>query len=400
MGMEAEAWLQRSFFYSAGDKGVGYTTPCKRVITSAGIMPTIKEAATSPLSLLPNNNNDDEVLLQDLKAGQALSARVKRVTSYAAFIDCRVKRKGKGGHLVPVMGFLHISDVPEGIAFLQRGARHDNVANDVKTYITEGASICVYAKDIFKQQGRLTLTLYPDIDRNIVSKDRREKRYSSTIFRRTLRPSTSRGLSDFSIGALVNGVVMRKSEKGVLVDVGAPRYAKLPMGAISRAMGGKYVEMKDLPRPGTRVLCNVTDSWLDDTKMLSVRLGLVEVAEFPTRRSACGEMLVDRQQYQQHITSSNRNCKTEIEAGSNGQAVIKQEEGWRDNNIPGIETKVLKDCNNRVINKRKNPHHVKGVSNDIVTIDCTGLNNEEKEEFDEKKLCKSLKKKKLKIILT
>ncbi len=392
MATETEAWLHKSFDYSVGDRGVRYTTPCRRVSTSADVMPTVKEVASSPSSPLPIKNRKNEVLLQHLKAGQAMSACVKHVTSYAAFVDCGVNRVGKGGHLVPVTGFLHVSDVPEDIAFLHRGSGHNKGAN-VKMYITEGEHIHVYVKDVFKQQGRLTVTLYPDIDRKYISKERREKRYLSTIFRRKLRPSTNKSLSDFPVDALVNGVVMRKSEKGVLVDVGAPRYAKLPMGAISRAMGGKYVEIKDLPRPGTRVLCSVTDSWLDETGTLSVRLGLVEVAEFPTRRSACGEVLVDKQQW----NATNNNCRNEIEAGSNGQTVGKQEEGWRDNNIPGVEAKGMKDWNN-VDDKRKSPHHAKG-STEIVTIDCTGSKDDHGDELDEKILQRSLKKKKLKIIV-
>ncbi len=406
MGIGTEAWLQKSYVYGTNGRGVRYITHCRRVITSAGAMPTMKEeAASSSPSLLPINNRDDEVLLQHLKVGQALSACVKRVTRYAAFVDCGIKRKGKGGHLVPVTGFLHISDVPKGTAFFHRGSHYDKGAN-VETYIKEGTYIRVYVKDLFKQQGRLTVTLYPDIDRKCVSKERREKRYKGTIFRRKLRSSTNKNLSDFPIGSLVNGVVMRKSEKGVLVDVGAPRYAKLPMGAISKSMGGKYVEIKDLPRPGTRVLCIVTDSWLDETETLSVRLGLVEVGEFPTRRSACGEVLVDRQQ-QCHTTTNNNNCKNEIEAGSNEQMIAGKNNDWRvnTNNIPDVvEVKGSEeDLNNNkvVINKRKNyPHHSNG-DNEIVTIDCTGLeNSQEEEEFDETYLFKSLKKRKMKIIVT
>eukprot|EP01084_Bolivina_argentea_P105997 189815_1 len=403
VGIGTEAWLQKSFVYGINGRGVRYITPCRRVITSAGAMPTMKEeVASSSPSLLPINNRDDEVLLQHLKAGQALSACVKHVTRYAAFVDCGIKRKGKGGHLVSVTGFLHISDVPEGTAFFHRGSHYDRGAN-METYIKEGTYIRVHVKDLFKQQGRLTVTLYPDIDRKCVSKERRERRYVSTIFRRKLRSSTNKSLPDFPIGSLVNGVVMRKSEKGVLVDVGAPRYAKLPMGAISKFMGGKYVEIKDLPRPGTRVLCSVTDSWLDETETLSVRLGLVEVGEFPTRRSACGEVLVDRQQ-QCHTTTNNHNCKNQIEAGSNEQMIAEKENDWRENNkkIPDVDVKGLEeDLNNNkvVINKRKNyPRHSNG-DNEIVTIDCTGLgNSQEGEEFDETFLIKSLKKNKMKIV--
>ncbi len=407
MGIGAEAWLQKPFVYGVSSRGVRYiTTPCRRLITSAGAMPTKKEESTTPSpSLLHTNNRDDEVLLQHLKAGQALmNARVKHVTQYAAFVDCGIKRKGKGGHLVPVTGFLHISDVPEGTAFFHRGPHFERGAR-VETYIKEGAYICVYVKDIFKQQGRFTVTLYPDIDRKCASKERREKRYTSTIFRRKLRSSTNKRLSDFPIGSLVNGVVMRKSEKGVLVDVGAPRYAKLPMGAISKSMGGKYVEIKDLPRPGTRVLCSVTDSWLDETETLSVRLGLVEVGEFPTRRSAHGEVLVDRQQQQCHPNTKNNNCKNEIEARSNEQMIVNEESGWREDtkNIPHVvgAKGLEEDLNKVVINERKiYPHHSNG-DNETVRIDCTGLeNSQEGVELDETFLIKSLKKKKMEIIVT
>jgi hypothetical protein len=145
---------------------------------------------------------DEAKLLNTLKVGQLLVGRVVQSTEYAAFLECGVVRKAKGGTLASVTAFLHKTDIPHPYCLHSNDAERDSGVggNSERVVINKGMHIPVYVKDIFKNQGRITVTLRQGLTKVEVMRDRTRKRRMAKISRRSMRPNTCKTVDDFPEG--------------------------------------------------------------------------------------------------------------------------------------------------------------------------------------------------------
>mmetsp|Transcript_6405 Transcript_6405/g.9595 ORF Transcript_6405/g.9595 Transcript_6405/m.9595 type:complete len:278 (-) Transcript_6405:16-849(-) len=182
--------------------------------------------------------------LSDLKTGQKLIGSVVEVKDYAVFLDCGISRSGAGGRVVSADGFLHFSDIQK--------------SNLKKDSLKKGSHLTVYAKEIFPNNGRYTLTLDPFITKKKATFLRKRKRENSEINRRRKREEINVDPSELVEGKEVSGVISRITSKGFLVDIKTAALVKMPIRLIRMAHGGDFIEnLRDIAEPGQKVVGRV-----------------------------------------------------------------------------------------------------------------------------------------------
>lgn len=96
------------------------------------------------------------LVLNQLKTGQLLKGVVASTTAYAAFIDSKIFRAGKGGSFTEVNGMLHKNDISPEIlsAHKKRSQSKTNgKAKGVVELLERGSEIDVYVKEVYKNSG-------------------------------------------------------------------------------------------------------------------------------------------------------------------------------------------------------------------------------------------------------
>lgn len=102
---------------------------------------------------LPPNSH----FLNQLKTGNKMKGIVASSTAYAAFINAKVYRAGKGGMLTEVNGMLHKNDIsPELLGKLKKqspSAKSPKGAKFPNDLLEKGTEIDVYVKEVYKNSG-------------------------------------------------------------------------------------------------------------------------------------------------------------------------------------------------------------------------------------------------------
>lgn len=128
------------------------TTASTTTVSTASITmqrPPTKKTETKPK--VPGKGK----LLNNLKTGMPLNGTVVSSTPYAAFVNAKVYRPGKGGRFVEVVGMLHRSDIPKD-ALKRADSSSSSSKTDSKTdksLLTRGAVLPVYVKEVLKNSG-------------------------------------------------------------------------------------------------------------------------------------------------------------------------------------------------------------------------------------------------------
>ena len=184
---------------------------------------------------------DGYFLLNMLKTGMELEGTITSCTPYAVFVDAGVMRAGKGGSFVPVNGMLHQNDMPPGTKIRssnnRRNKNREVVEEENDGMMLKGKSIRVYVKEVYKNSGRITFSLNPNIKKSEILAEK-EKTKADGIERRRAR-RMRRILEDIAVGDTITGTVDRVISEGVLINIHIEG-ASLPiMGLISK---------RDLPK--------------------------------------------------------------------------------------------------------------------------------------------------------
>ncbi|CAM9307089.1 unnamed protein product, partial [Chrysoparadoxa australica] len=183
--------------------------------------------------------------LSQLQAGEQLSGRVVDVKDGFAFVDCNVKRVAQHGNLKQVNAFLHWSDVKEPFHI---GSSNGGEGTQGTTSIHKGMTLDVFVKDVFKNQGRFTVSLDSRIDSSTVVKQRVIRRQHTSSVARRRRGYTGQDLVE---GEVLETPVSQINDKGVLVEVGAPRLSLVHIKDIRNSLGGAYIaNLHELLSPG------------------------------------------------------------------------------------------------------------------------------------------------------
>jgi hypothetical protein len=164
---------------------------------------------------------DADKLLNNLKTGIQLTGIISSCTHYAAFIDVGIFRAGKSGSFTPVNGMLHKDDVPDGLSPLVRresnGRKERAFESTDGTILQKGSEVTVYVKEVYKNSGRITLSMDPSIDKAAVLKMKKKVKDDGLERRRSRR--LRRQLEIINVGDTVRATVKRIVPEGVLVDV-------------------------------------------------------------------------------------------------------------------------------------------------------------------------------------
>ena len=107
-----------------------------------------------------------DLLLNNLKTGMQLQGRVVSCTHYAAFVDVGVSRPSKGSTFAPANAMLHRSDIPGAEALVSKkgyGRKEYAFQGADGTIFERGASVTVFVKEVYKNSGRFTVTLDPEV---------------------------------------------------------------------------------------------------------------------------------------------------------------------------------------------------------------------------------------------
>ena len=119
----------------------------------------------------------------------------------------------------------------------------------------------VWVKDVFKNQGRYTLTLDPGIDKSKVTamrKQRRKKAQRLSRLKRLGRPALERG-------QVVEATIARLADAGLYVDVGAPKLSLLQLKDLRAALDsdalpeGEELDLRRIAKPGGKVKVQIED---------------------------------------------------------------------------------------------------------------------------------------------
>ncbi|CAM9359107.1 unnamed protein product [Choristocarpus tenellus] len=178
-----------------------------------------------------STNSKRLLTMKELKTGQALLGFVVETTNYAAFVDVNVVRAGTQGKLVPVTGFLHMTDIHAPYA-LENTQRASNT--DCGVVVKKDMHLTAYVKDVFPNSGRLTLSLDPALDRTKVRNRRMGMRAKAHSFRRRRRIGTR---EDVKEGQLVQGYVTKVTEEKMLVDIMLPKQAVIWSKSLGESLG-------------------------------------------------------------------------------------------------------------------------------------------------------------------
>lgn len=156
-------------------------------------------------------------LLSSLKTGMKLEGVVASSTPYAAFLNCKIYRLGKGGSYCLVNGMLHKSDylLVDEKDEKEKGKKIKSKSS--QDLLTKGQKISVYVKEVYKNSGRFTLTTDATIEKAKILEVKEQSRQEGKDRRRGRR--LRRQLEGLVAGDLVSGVVERVVAEGVLVTV-------------------------------------------------------------------------------------------------------------------------------------------------------------------------------------
>ena len=153
--------------------------------------PPVKKEAKKP----------DGLMLNQIKIGMKMEGVVVATTNYAAFVNVKAYRASKGGSYMEVNGMLHRSDMP----------------SKVFASLDKGYPITVYAKEVYKNSGRFTLTTDPTISKAKILQMKEDAKIEGNERRRARR--MRRQMDKVTVGDTVSGFVQRVIPEGVLVTV-------------------------------------------------------------------------------------------------------------------------------------------------------------------------------------
>eukprot|EP00752_Nemacystus_decipiens_P003968 g3634.t1 len=181
--------------------------------------------------------------IKEMKAGDKVIGYVADTTKFAAFVDCSVVRRGAKDKIVPVTGFLHLTDIK--LPYALEGTPR---VNECEVEVKRGIHLTTYVKDVFPNAGRMTLSLDPNINKDKVLKLRNSKRQRS---RNNRRERLRKKGQQPAVGDVVEGHVRKVEDSMLLVDVLFPELSVLRANKIRRSgEGGKFVNLSEKAKPG------------------------------------------------------------------------------------------------------------------------------------------------------
>jgi hypothetical protein len=149
-----------------------------------------------------------EIDLESLAPGQPLRGVVVSQTNFDAFIDCGVRRLGRGGVRAPANGRLPLRELAESYALRRQLVRSE----EARRTLRDGDVIDVYALEVLPSAGRFTLTMrLRPVEEMMVERAARARE------RARRRPAAE----SIAVGSVREGVVKKKLPYGLLIDVGA-----------------------------------------------------------------------------------------------------------------------------------------------------------------------------------
>ncbi|CAN0042952.1 unnamed protein product [Ectocarpus sp. 12 AP-2014] len=190
--------------------------------------------------------------IKELKTGDKVIGYVADTTKFAAFVDCSVVRQGSKNKIVPVTGFLHLTDIKRPYALEGTPG-----AKDCEVEVKKGIHLTAYVKDVFPNAGRMTLSLDPNINKDKVLKLRDSKRQRSRNSRRERLHKKGRR---HAVGDIVEGFVREVHESMLLVDVMFAQLSVLRASKIRNSgEGEKFVNLSKITKPGDLITVRIED---------------------------------------------------------------------------------------------------------------------------------------------
>ncbi|CAM9248121.1 unnamed protein product [Ectocarpus fasciculatus] len=190
--------------------------------------------------------------IKELKTGDKVIGYVADTTNFAAFVDCSVVRQGAKNKIVPVTGFLHLTDIKRPYALEGTPG-----AQDCEVEVKKGIHLTAYVKDVFPNAGRMTLSLDPNINKDKVLKLRDSKRQRSRNSRRERVHKKGRR---HAVGDIVEGYVREVHDSILLVDVMFAQLSVLRASKIRNSgEGEKFVNLSKETKPGDLITVRIED---------------------------------------------------------------------------------------------------------------------------------------------
>ncbi|CAN0128831.1 unnamed protein product [Ectocarpus sp. 6 AP-2014] len=190
--------------------------------------------------------------IKELKTGDKVIGYVADTTNFAAFVDCSVVRQGSKNKIVPVTGFLHLTDIKRPYALEGTPG-----VKDCEVEVKKGIHLTAYVKDVFPNAGRMTLSLDPNINKDKVLKLRDSKRQRSRNSRRERLHKKGRR---HAVGDIVEGYVREVHESMLLVDVMFAQLSVLRASNIRNSgEGEKFVNLSNKTKAGDLITVRIED---------------------------------------------------------------------------------------------------------------------------------------------
>jgi len=209
------------------------------------------------------------VPLNSLKIGDPLIGAVVDVTNFGAFVDCMVCRPATKGTTVRVKALLHKDDIAKNHIL----ARQPGTEKEDKTVICRGDHVQVYVKSVFKQSGRFSVTMDPQVSKETVAAARSRSKKTQMLRKRAKK------LRKVQVGDEVVGEIKKVVEFGAFVDIGAQKSSLLSNECIMHLVGEKVDDARNFIKVGDKVRVSVLSMEGKNENM--IKLQLIEVQPQP-----------------------------------------------------------------------------------------------------------------------